>query len=140
MGLHLCPIEPSLDPDDCEDPLERVEFPRERKPWKRDRHVVRSKAQGAINAREALTVRDFGRGWQYATSVAAQSREANHAQLQVWRALKKIDDPRRMHFEARHEFYLRLHRLVRHVRRLRLAAAGWEAGVIPPGFRERWAS
>lgn len=39
------------EPEDAEDPLERVEFPRERKPWKRDREAMRLAMQRAINER-----------------------------------------------------------------------------------------
>lgn len=121
MSLHLCPIEPPLDPPDLDDPLEHVEHPRERKPGKRDRQAIRWQMQRAINEREALTVRDFGNGWQFPTSLAAQSCFANRAQFEVRRALWKIDDLSRMSPATRDEFIARLRRYVLKARELRLA-------------------
>jgi hypothetical protein len=111
-----------LEPDELDDPLEGVEHPRERKPWKRDRHAVYWQMQRAINEREALTVRDFGGGWSFPTSLSYQSWTANHAQFEVRRALWKIDDLSRMHPLARLEFVARLRRYVLKARELRLAA------------------
>lgn len=60
-----------LSPYESEDPLEDVEFPRDRKPWKRDRHKVRSDAQGAINRRAWSNMGDDGQtkdhaiGWWF---------------------------------------------------------------------------
>lgn len=123
MGLHLCPIEPSLDPPEYDDPLERVEHPRERKPWKRDRHATYWRMQRAINLREWRTIRPFGNGWQHATSLQAQYRQLNLAEFEVRRALWKIDDLGRMHPAARAEFIARLRRYVLFARELRLAAS-----------------
>lgn len=39
------------EPPEYSDPLDSVENPRERKPWKRNRHAVHSAMQKAINAR-----------------------------------------------------------------------------------------
>jgi hypothetical protein len=122
MGLHLCPIEPPLDPEEFDDPLERVEYPRERKPWKRDRLATYWQMQRAIIQREARTVREFRGGWQFPTSLSYQSWTANHAQFEVRRALWKIDDLGRMHASARAAHLARLRRYVLKARELRLAA------------------
>lgn len=112
------------DPPEYDDPLDAVEFPRERKPWKRDRHEIYWKMQRAINEREAATIRDFGNGWQFPTSLMAQSVWANRAQHEVRRALWGIDNLNRMHSSARREHLARLHRYVMKPRELRLASKG----------------
>lgn len=112
-----------LEPDEpTDDPLDRVEHPRERKPWKRDRHAIRWQMQGAINRREAMTVRDFGNGWQFPTSLQYRSWYANHVAHEIRRALWRIDDLSRMHAHARSEHLASLRRGVERVRALRLAA------------------
>lgn len=123
MSLHLCPIEPSLEPEDVPDPVEGVEFPRERKPWKRDRHAIYWKMQRAINQREWRTLRPFGPGRQHATSLQARSRYLNRAEHEVRRALWKIDDLGRMHAASRRQHLDWLRRIVLFARELRLAAA-----------------
>lgn len=85
-----------LAPDEFDDPLERVEFPRERKPWKRDREAVRVAMQGAINKRCWANVneadgrtRDHAVGW----------REFEHGKFQLRRELIVSSKPR-MHPDA----------------------------------------
>jgi len=51
MGFHYLDDRNYLEPPEPEDPLEGVEYPRERKPWKRDRDAVRFAMQQAINVR-----------------------------------------------------------------------------------------
>lgn len=56
MGLHLhsaaCEAYLTSPPEyDEEDPLRDVEFPRERKPWKRNRHLLRDMARVHRNYR-----------------------------------------------------------------------------------------
>ena len=51
MGYHYLDDRNYLEPPEYPDPLESVEFPRERKPWKRDRDTIRWAMQSAINAR-----------------------------------------------------------------------------------------
>lgn len=55
MGLHLhsaaCEAWLTEPPEYGDDPLDGVEFPRERKPWTRDRYQVVSSMSGAINRR-----------------------------------------------------------------------------------------
>jgi hypothetical protein len=124
VSLHLCPIEPAdwTDTPEYDDPLENVEHPRERKPWKRDRHAIRWQMQRAMNLREWATYHDFGNGRQFPTSLMAQSAAANRAQFEVRRALLKVDDLGRMHEASRREHLARLRRYVLKARELRLAA------------------
>lgn len=85
MGLHLAPAAAEaawLEPPEYDDPLEHVEFPRERKPWKRDRHAIRSAMNGAINARCQANMTPDG----------MQTRDhhmrffwLNHARYEIWR-------------------------------------------------------
>jgi hypothetical protein len=140
MGLYTIPqhIETSWrEPPEYDDPLENVERPRERKPWKRDREAVRMAMRRAINERWQASVRDFGRGWHYATCRDAVAAAQNHSWHEVRRALWKIDNLKRMHFEARHEHRLRLYRYVRKPRLLRQAAMGWERGVRNPAWESQ---
>jgi hypothetical protein len=111
-----------LEPEEVDDPLEGVEHPRERKPRTRDRFSIRWQMQRAINEREARTIRDFGNGWRFPTSISYQSWTANHAQFEVRRALITREF-RRMHPAARAEYFARLRRYVMKARELRLASA-----------------
>lgn len=65
MTLHL--HSPALEawlttPPEYDDPLERVEFPRERKPWKRDREAIRW-AMRLHDSKRAIWIVD-DRGWE----------------------------------------------------------------------------
>jgi hypothetical protein len=64
MGLHLhsaaCEAWLTEPPEYGDDSLDSVEFPRERKPWTRDRYSVRSTMNAAINRRCWANVRDDG--------------------------------------------------------------------------------
>jgi hypothetical protein len=52
LHLHSAACEAYLtEPPEYEDPLLGVDFPRDRKPWKRDRYAIRSAMNGAINHR-----------------------------------------------------------------------------------------
>ncbi len=92
MGLHLTPFEERMDPPEYEDPLDRVEFPRERKPGKRDRHAIRSMMNGAINRRcwanmdeQGLRTRDHAQRFAF----------LNHARYEIWRHF--LIDHKRQH-------------------------------------------
>jgi len=95
------------DPPEPEDPLENVEHPRERKPWKRDRDSVRWAMQGAINQRCWANMRPDG----------MQTRDhsmrfwfLNMARYEIWRHF--FLDHRRQHAEARANAVARLRRYV----------------------------
>lgn len=63
MGLHLAHAAAEavwLEAQEYGDPLEHVEFPRERKPGTRDRDAVRTAMNGAINRRCWGNMQDDG--------------------------------------------------------------------------------
>lgn len=96
-----------LEPPEYDDPLEAVEFPRERKPRKRDRHSLRFAMQGAINRRCWANMRADG----------MQTRDHSmrfwflkHARYEIWRHF--FLDHRRQHPIVRAESVARLRRYV----------------------------
>lgn len=93
--------------DDGHDPLADVEFPRERRPWKRDRFTVRYAMQAAINRRcwanmrpDGMVTRDHS--WRF--------RWLNVARNDIYRHF--LIDHKRQLPEVRAEAVARLRRLV----------------------------
>lgn len=78
MALHLHSAEAYLtEPPEYDDPLEGVEFPRQRKPWKRDRHELRRLAR-LQPAQRGPWARD-DRGWHRNLNHACRFEELNLA-------------------------------------------------------------
>jgi hypothetical protein len=76
------------EPDDVDDPLERVEFPRERKPWKRDREAVRLAMQRALNERRAgnpMIERSRGEPYAITKDHAARFQRLNELHYEIFR-------------------------------------------------------
>lgn len=110
MSLHLVPshIEAAwLDPPEYDDPLERVEHPRERKPWKRDRHAIRSMMNGAINRRCWANLRADG---MRTRDHSERFRLLNHARYEIWRHF--FLDHKRQHPNVRAENVARFRRYI----------------------------
>ncbi len=95
----------------------------------RDRHQIHYTMQLAINERATASWAKTSPTWDEATDRAAEIRAQHLAWHEVRRALWGIDNLKRMHFAARHEHYLRLHRYVRWSRRIRQARAALTAFV-----------
>lgn len=115
MGLHLIPshIEAAwLEPPEHDDPLEGVEFPRERSPWKRDRDWVRWQMQLAINERmraNPMLVDSRGQPGSMSKDHALRFAELNLLHAEIYRYRLRIGfGPRRSH---RFDALARLHRI-----------------------------
>lgn len=107
MGLHLTPFEERMDPPEYDDPLERVEHPRERKPWKRDRHAVRSAMNAAIIQRCRANMRPDK---MHTRDHSLRFGFLNVARFEIRRHF--LIDHRRQHPTVRAESVARLRRYV----------------------------
>ena len=90
MGLHTIPqhIETSWrEPPEYDDPLEHVDHPRERKPWKRDRHSIQWMMQLAINERCAANWRERPNGWSGTADHSLRFQALNQARYEVFRLM-----------------------------------------------------
>jgi hypothetical protein len=107
MGLHVTPFEERMEPPEYDDALDRVEFPRERKPWKRDRHSIRYAMQGAINRRCWANIDP---GAKRTRDHSERFRLLSHARYEIWRHF--FLDHKRQHSAVRAETVARLRRYV----------------------------
>lgn len=104
-----------LSPDDPEDPLDGVDFPRERKPWKRDRFKVRWDMQAAINRRAWANLGDDDRTKDHATGWWFWERTKFEVRRELFNGRHPHIDHR--HPDVRREVIERLKRLIRSNRR-----------------------
>lgn len=100
-----------LDPPEVGDPLERVENPRERKPWKRDRDAIRFAMQRAINERcgaNPMVVDSRGKPGHLSKDHSLRFRELNHLHFEIGRYRWECRGKRR---SWRLDALARLHRI-----------------------------
>ena len=103
------------EPDEAEGPLDRVEFQRERKPWKRDPADARWKMQVAINERlraNPMVVGSEGNAGSMSKDHSLRFMELNRLHNEIWRYRHGFYTTRRTPRPSqRFEALARLHRI-----------------------------